>query len=90
MLEAARVQTSVPAWQRLHSPQRAANHSSLITASIDPYRNMIESHRKSLKTVTSDPNQSLVFVVIFSIARAGGRPFRLTQHSAASRPRSRL
>jgi hypothetical protein len=30
MLEAARLQTTVPAWQRLHSPQRAANHSSLI------------------------------------------------------------
>jgi hypothetical protein len=33
-------------------------------------------------------NQSLVFVVFFSITRAGGRPFRVTQHSPARRPRA--
>ncbi len=89
MLSLAQTQTLTAASQRLLPPCL----ESLITpctslpksiASAD----IIESHRNSLITITTDPNQSLVFLAFFSIRRAGGRLFRLTQQSSARRPLS--
>jgi hypothetical protein len=50
-----------------------ALHLPLVTAQINRQRNIIESQCKSLETTTSDPNQSLVFVVFFTPGEAKPR-----------------
>jgi hypothetical protein len=65
MLDPAQTQTFTPAAQRLFAPWPASRHSSLITASINRWRNKIKPHCGLLKIINSDPNESLVFVVYF-------------------------
>jgi hypothetical protein len=69
----------------VHQPRIAtaslSHHSSLITVQINRQGNKIESQRKSLQPIYSNPNQSLVFVVSFATGKAAA-PIPLNRYGS--------